>query len=262
MSKLLVNLYQPRTERWGNILSTDQYLKIADSTGNEPVVTLKQASFALLLLLPYIVGAMVLLGVAGALGLVGLTTEALLPVGLAAISVAVLVSLYLHLIRGNRYTFADLGFRRPGRSMIHLLWQIPAAIGAGYGAQYIFITILNLIGLDATSENSIGDIANMSTPMVIAVALSVAVLAPLWEEVLFRGAFLDGFTRRFGLVAGIVLSSALFAAAHMIPVNLVFLFTLGIALALLRRFHGNIWASIALHAVNNGLSVSLLLLTS
>lgn len=212
--------------------------------------------------IPYVLGSLVVLIVLGAVGLIALTVEAMLPVGLGVFTVAVMLSLYFHLMRRNSFTLADLGFRRPGRSMIHLLWQIPAAIAVGYAAQGLFIGMLDLIGADTTPDDSIAGIVDLPVPMIIVAALSIAVLTPVWEEVLFRGAFLDGLTRRFGLIAGIVLSSALFAAVHMIPLNLVFLFILGIALSLLRRFHGNIWAPILLHAVNNGFSVAILLMAT
>ena len=58
----------------------------------------------------------------------------------------------------------------------------------------------------------------------------------------------------------IILSAAIFAAVHVIPLSFPYLFTLGIALALLRRFHQNLWAPILLHAANNCL-VALFALT-
>lgn len=249
-------------------MSSNQYLEVSASagnepTGNEPVVTLKQAGFSLLLLLPYVLGSLVILGVVGAFGFIELTTEAILPLGLGVFTVAVMLSLYFHLMRRNSLTFADLGFRRPGRSMIHLLWQIPGAIAVGYAVQGLFIGLLNLLGINATSDNAMVEgIVDLPVSMIVISALAIAVAAPVWEEVLFRGAFLDGFTSRFGAITGILLSSVLFAAVHMIPLNLVFLFTLGIALALLRRFHKNIWAPILLHAVNNGFSVAMLLMAT
>nr|WP_253908047.1 CPBP family intramembrane glutamic endopeptidase [Arthrobacter sp. H20] len=39
------------------------------------------------------------------------------------------------------------------------------------------------------------------------------------EEVLFRGAFLDGFSKHFRPAGAIIVSAALFAAVHVIPLS-------------------------------------------
>lgn len=102
-------------------------------------------------------------------------------------------------------------------------------------------------------------IADLPTPFVVLGFLIVAVLTPLWEEVLFRGAFLSGLSRRCSPFVAVVLSAALFAACHLVLLTFAYLFALGIALALVRRFHQNLWAPVLLHAVNNALVVLIVL---
>jgi len=219
-------------------------------------VTLGQAAWALMFVVLYIAlatGAVLGLGLSG---LVDFTLGTLLPVALGSITLAAILALYVHLVRRNSLRPAQLGFRRPTVRLFHLLWQIPATIITAALLQSLFLVALTLAGLDTSTagaqDDSLADIAGMSPPFLLASVLVIAVLTPLWEEVLFRGAFLDGLSRRFHPALAIALSAALFAAVHLVFLTFVYLFALGVALAMLRRFHQNLWAPILLHAVNNG----------
>lgn len=219
--------------------------------------TLGQASWALMFIAIYIAVVAGVIVVVGLSGLVKFTIESLLPVFLVTVTTAVLLALYLHLFRRNCLTPADLGFRRPTPRLLHLLWQIPATIIVCGSLQGLFLIALTSVGVNTASagnaDDPLADIVNLSAPLIVVCLLVVAVITPIWEEILFRGAFLDGLTRRFRPSVAVVLSAALFAAVHLVPLTFVYLFTLGIALALLRRFHQNLWAPILLHAANNAL---------
>lgn len=233
------------------------------SSGLEPLrrqvtpATLGQAVWALTSVAIYIAvvaGAIVAVGL---LGFIEFTVLSLLPIFLVTVTAAVILALYIHLFHRNGLIPADLGFRRPTARLFHLLWQIPVIIIMCGSLQGIFLVALTSIGVDTTSagnvDDPLADIGSLSVPLVVVCLLVIAVFTPIWEEILFRGAFLDGLTRRFGPGVAIVLSAVLFAAVHLVPLTFVYLLTLGIALALLRRFHQNLWAPILLHAANNAL---------
>ena len=114
---------------------------------------------------------------------------------------------------------------------------------------------------DGAADSPLAELAGVPVPFVVAAVLLTAVLTPLWEEVLFRGAILTGLLLRFGPFVAIVLSAAVFASVHLVVLTFPYLFSLGIALALLRRFHRNLWAPVVLHAANNGL-VALIVATA
>ncbi|WP_258064506.1 CPBP family intramembrane glutamic endopeptidase [Arthrobacter sp. ZGTC131] len=224
-------------------------------------VTLGQAAWALMFVAIYIA---LVVGVILALGLPGIidfTLESLLLVLLTTITAAAILALYVHLYRRNNLTPADLGFRRFTPRLFHLLWQIPAAIIVCAIMQGLSLA---LTGIDATTaeaaDDPLADLAGLPASLAVIAVLVIAVLTPVWEEVLFRGAFLDGLSRRLRPSVAIILSAALFAAVHIVPLSFPYLFTFGIALALLRRFHQNLWAPILLHATNNALVVLLALL--
>jgi len=64
---------------------------------------------------------------------------------------------------------------------------------------------------------------------------------------------------RWGRLAGVVISALTFAAAHGIPLLLPYMMVLGVSLALLREFHRNLWAPLAMHCILNTIASSAIL---
>ncbi len=95
----------------------------------------------------------------------------------------------------------------------------------------------------------------------IPLVILVVSLGPLVEELLFRGVLLSALLKRWGSVAAIVLSSLVFALAHLPGLNwqlfaLPDLLLLALALAWLRLRSGSIWTSVVAHSANNLLAVA------
>ncbi len=88
-------------------------------------------------------------------------------------------------------------------------------------------------------------------------AMAAVVVAPVCEEILFRG-YLYGAAKRFAgpWVAGIG-SALIFAAAHGSLMPLPPLFILGCLLVLSYEWTGSLWAPIAIHFCFNGATVLL-----
>jgi hypothetical protein len=79
-------------------------------------------------------------------------------------------------------------------------------------------------------------------------------VAPLAEEVFFRGFVFAGLHRRVGLRWAVVLSAILFALVHILPTSWPPIFVLGVLFALLYEQTGSIWPAVALHAAINSIS--------
>ncbi len=91
----------------------------------------------------------------------------------------------------------------------------------------------------------------------------VAVLAPVFEETLFRGFFLTSLTRYFPTWSAIALSGSLFAIAHLNVADILPLSVLGMVLGYVYLRSGNLLASMLLHGIWNSASfLGLLLLSS
>src|SRR6185503_5853530 len=78
-----------------------------------------------------------------------------------------------------------------------------------------------------------------------------AVLAPIVEEAFFRGFLFQGFRQKYGWIRAMLLSSAIFAAAHLDPVSLIPTFILGLVLAYLFQRSNSVWPGIILHFLVN-----------
>jgi len=93
---------------------------------------------------------------------------------------------------------------------------------------------------------------------VAALVLMTCVGAPVVEEVLYRGVLQPGLAR-LGTVASIMVSSAVFAAIHLQPLQFAGLLLIGVVLALLRWWSDGLAAPIAAHVAFNAVTVVVLL---
>lgn len=87
----------------------------------------------------------------------------------------------------------------------------------------------------------------------------VVVLAPLVEEVLFRGFLLPGLAAgRFGGAGAIVVTALLFAAVHTQydPFDMSAVLTLGLLLGAARWFSGSLWLAYGLHVAINAVAAA------
>ncbi len=87
------------------------------------------------------------------------------------------------------------------------------------------------------------------------------VLAPVAEELLFRGVLLPALSRRFGIGTAIVVSSVLFALMHMHVPGLVPLFMLSIALSVAYIYTQSVIVPIVMHMVFNAVSLTAMTIT-
>lgn len=91
--------------------------------------------------------------------------------------------------------------------------------------------------------------------------LSIAVVAPFVEELVFRGAVYQGYRKAGGARRAVLWSALLFALMHMNFNQALYALVMGIFLALLAEAAGSLWASFLCHFVFNGWSVCLMFLT-
>ncbi|WP_371734144.1 lysostaphin resistance A-like protein [Synechococcus sp. CCY 9618] len=85
-------------------------------------------------------------------------------------------------------------------------------------------------------------------------AFTALLVAPLFEETLFRGVLLPVAGQRLGGPAAVVLSAAVFAVAHLSLGELAPLFVLGLGLGWLRWRSGRLASAVLMHALWNGLT--------
>lgn len=103
----------------------------------------------------------------------------------------------------------------------------------------------------------------ISAPLIwrIVLALMAVTLAPLLEELLFRGLLLSALIPRFGVRLGVLLSAAAFATIHLPGLEWQWyavpaLILLGIVLGWLRLHYQSLWPAVVAHGMHNALALS------
>lgn len=153
-----------------------------------------------------------------------------------------------------------LGLRRSGGARAWAVVPVAAAaflgLSAGWG-----------LALEATGEGGgeqqLLTLISERWPSAEAafVVLYGLLLAPVFEEVIFRGFLLPPAVARLGRAGGVVVTSGLFGLMHLTdPQAVPPLVVLGTMLALLRLRSGSLWPAIGLHVLNNVAAVGLMFL--
>jgi uncharacterized protein len=129
-------------------------------------------------------------------------------------------------------------------------------LGLGCGllvASYTIIIFHNALlfffGVDTQGENIVKVFAELDSPVWFFIVGGI--VAPLVEEVFFRGFLFQGFRQRYGWIAGMLLSSAIFAVAHLDLIVLIPTFILGCLLAYVYHRSNSVWPGIILHFLVN-----------
>jgi len=84
--------------------------------------------------------------------------------------------------------------------------------------------------------------------------LTLTVLAPVLEEMIFRGAILESVRAKKGAAAAILISATVFGVIHLIPQQVVNAFFIGLILGYIYVKTGSLVSGIIIHALNNGLA--------
>ena len=116
--------------------------------------------------------------------------------------------------------------------------------------------IMNLLVDNQNGSNPLLEIVLNSNNYVsfVLLFLTTTFLAPIFEEVIFRGVLLPILSREFGILLGITISAFIFALAHLSIGEMIPLFTLGIGLGTTRLISGRLSSSVIMHSLWNGMT--------
>ena len=122
----------------------------------------------------------------------------------------------------------------------------PTAFGFGFFFSAL-ITVAPLPGfLKESYQSASNNLLIGGTDQLLALA-STAILAPITEEIVFRGYMLNRLLAWFEDTASILIVSVVFALCHVSPIWIVYAFVMGLLLAKVSMVEDNIAYSIALH---------------
>ncbi|HLA41875.1 MAG TPA: type II CAAX endopeptidase family protein [Aggregatilineales bacterium] len=169
--------------------------------------------------------------------------------------VFVFSSLYLTAITLGwlrKRTWSDFGYR-----MSTLPWL---AIGVGLGVLFIPVRMalvfmvaifIDSSILEESSSQNLLENTDFSLIGVIAATVVVVFLAPLVEELFFRGILYGWLRKRFGIIIGVIVSGLLFGIAHIEPAMIIANSVMGFMLALSYEYSKSLFVPMTIHFVNN-----------
>jgi membrane protease YdiL (CAAX protease family) len=164
------------------------------------------------------------------------------------VSVALIVALVLSFYKEK---LSSLGFttKQLPKALLYGVVGFVVAFSLAYIAGY---PIEQHFGVDPTQQ-ALSQSATVSglLPLVI---LSGVIIAPIAEEIVFRGYLYKAFRDRFKPWYATIMSAALFSAVHLEPLAAVQLFVIGVVLAYVYEKTDNLMAPIALHVLNNAVA--------
>ncbi|ASS75527.1 hypothetical protein CIG75_11390 [Tumebacillus algifaecis] len=126
-----------------------------------------------------------------------------------------------------------------------------------YAMSLATTTLSEWVGIDTNSyrekniSQELNDAKALGMLMAMLPLLATAVIAPIGEELLFRGVLQSVLTARWGVYTGVFGSALAFSLIHADPVLFLPIFLMGVLFSVLYRITGSLWAPIWLHAVNN-----------
>jgi hypothetical protein len=186
--------------------------------------------------------------------------------GAIALDLVFLGSLILWLSKAHRGSWAAIGIRATWRTLV---------IGAGAGV-LLYGVVASAVGsaviwiLERLSSAPVETPAqvpdDLTTAGSVGAIVLAVVLAPVTEEVFFRGILYRSVRDRAGVAVGVAVSSLLFGAVHLVSADGASVWVLplvmtvtGVALALLYERSANLVVPVAAHVAFNAIGITLIL---
>jgi membrane protease YdiL (CAAX protease family) len=157
-------------------------------------------------------------------------------------------------VKKARTTKEELGVQR-WPTWMDIVWAPAGAI------VYIILTsiiatiamsFLKFVNYSQTQDTGFTNLSSQSEYIMAFIML--VIIAPIAEEILFRGYLLGKLRKYAPLWVAIIVTSLVFAVVHFAWNVGLDVFALSIALCLLRVVTGSLWASILLHMMKNSVA--------
>lgn len=197
-------------------------------------------------------------GVLVALALLALTPVVLLALpDAAAGSTGLVLMVWSVVVPFAGFTAAALVRRRGwhafGIRRVSGKW-IAAAVAIGIGAfvlkGLVNMAVMALTGFDQNAQGAYYDAAGSGVLLLVATLVTISVLVPIGEELLFRGVLLRGLLR-YGAVVAVVVSSIVFALFHGLNMAMPSALIIGLVAGEVTRRSGSVWPAVVVHIINN-----------
>lgn len=174
----------------------------------------------------------------------------------SVIYLALIVGIYWRTVRHHQISWSSLGVH--GSSLQWLL-AVPVLFVLQMSAAAAVNLLLVAPFVGGEFENPQIEALSGGNPLTfvdfVLLFILVAVLAPIAEELFFRGMLYPLLRKRFSLWPAIMIDSIVFAVVHFLLVLVPALFVIGLFLTWLRAQSQSVLPSIFLHMLQNGLAI-------
>ncbi|MEA3318705.1 MAG: type II CAAX endopeptidase family protein [Bacillota bacterium] len=173
-------------------------------------------------------------------------------------SIIFTLSVYLFALRPHQLGWTEVGLRSFPRSY----WKwIPVWTVVLIVSSILLVVIMDILGVGVDNSKT-ESLQEQVTWFTFTIAfLSAAVISPIYEEIFYRGFLYKLIRGKWGVGAGLLISSLIFTVMHIpiyntLPVN----FLSGMIFAWTYERSGSIVPGIIIHGVFNGIAVLLTVL--
>ena len=130
-------------------------------------------------------------------------------------------------------------------------WKYP--VFGALGTLFLSVAV-SQIGIEPQGMKQVIDVVREPHELILSLLL-LSVLAPVVEELVFRGLLYGWIAGRWGGTLALIVSSLAFAAAHWEPAHIILVLPLGFLFGWLRRRTDSLLPSLFSHIVNNGFAL-------
>ncbi|HHT79175.1 MAG TPA: CPBP family intramembrane metalloprotease [Actinobacteria bacterium] len=156
----------------------------------------------------------------------------------------------------RRSSFRDLGLTY--YSILRTVWYSFLALLLILAINFAYVFVMTSVFKIAPPENKIAELVENGNVSSTILLIVVSLIAPVCEELFFRGFIFQAFRQSLGVFAGLFISSLLFAAAHLEIYNFIPLMAIGWVLAYIFHKTKSLFPVIFLHSIYNLLMILVL----
>ena len=175
---------------------------------------------------------------------------------IASLQIFLVAIVYLRIVAPGVMSWADLGL--VGRDLFRNLWIGVAAWILLLVASIALTAALYEIGIEQDQEELFSAVKDAPLLQFLMVLFAGAILAPIGEEIFFRGFLFTSLLKERGLIVAYAASSLMFAVVHFNLPALLPILVLGAGLAIARQVTRSLVAPIVAHSLNNLFALSVL----
>ena len=169
---------------------------------------------------------------------------------------SMLLTVWFFAVRPRGGRWALLGFRRvrPISTTIIVVFGVAIAQSAVVG----YTLLVKQLGIDFLIPSDLPREWAADPISFAIIAISAVIVAPLVEEIFFRGFMYQALRRTMAILPAALLTSVVFGIAHIDPAIIIPIAVVGMILLGIYRWTGNLWSSIITHAGYNAVAVAAL----